>query len=756
MSGVYRQPPPSDIWGADMSRGTFRRFVEANAREQRTLNHIKLARERRGREREEGRADLPGSGSGAGRALAGDQDGSSGIPQSALDEFRVLREFPTLLKIASTHSSVFRSPDKRAAAKHTVVDTSQFASTSRGTALRRSRPRDARNKRTAAPVVCIDAISAIPNTNDSGARVAVRYGNVVRIRSQRSYLQGGVPAQSSILLDTSKTGSSSSSQPWGTVTSAPRVVRDIGRNVPSAVAAAAAAAESMADSDVEEGMIWQIEPMTQFPPGIPSSMSASGSSFHLGASDRTPTRLANDLSNDSVQFGQAFRLVLVVPPETVENSDSEAEARGGQTPTNTRARPRYVLCATLDATSLLSRPASNASGSSSRPLSRAASRKDSKDRKKNKSKTKNKKGKPSSDPGAVRTAQVFLCAEDDPRCTVESCAWCFSGGASGKVVLAERQVRLQSLLWATGRNGHSQTMENVKMPGSEALLHCSNSGTGHVSLIIDDRDTGVASGGVPTPRSAVFNWFVEPLDDRELVAKGLPMFVPASHLAAAQSGQLQGKKKARQRTFRGRSPSKPLRSPPPSYSEEADALMQKQSSVGRPLVSSPTPSPRSRRIAKAAAASAGFRSRVQGRTFGSSSSSSHSTAVMDERPPFSPCSPFKARDAISRKGKELSVSINNPYSALQDKEKSEMRARVAQRLGGEFMSAVPFATHNRYVKRSGQFLHSPDRNCIGMEQEFLKVRAAQGLLKLKERAKRTKKRWEKAHKIRLAMEARYE
>ena len=103
-------------------------------------------------------------------------------------------------------------------------------------------------------------------------------------------------------------------------------------------------------------------------------MSASGSSFYSGTSDRTPTKLANDLSNDSVKFGQAFRLVLVVPPETVENSDSEAEARDGQTPADTRAPPRYVLCATLDSTSLLSRPASSASGSSSRPSSRAARR----------------------------------------------------------------------------------------------------------------------------------------------------------------------------------------------------------------------------------------------------------------------------------------------------------------------------------------------------------------------------------------------
>ena len=428
---------PSDIWGAEMSRGTFRRFVRRMLRATHAQPHQARAGEA-GPRRESAApsrtclaAGAAGGGSGALASYAGEgQDGSSGIPQSALEEFRVLREFPTLLKIASTHSSVFRPPDKRTAAKHTIVDTSKFAPTSRGKAPRH--PRNAsQNKNSAAPVICIDTISAIPNTNDSGARVAVRYGNVVRIRSQRSYLQGGVPAQSSVLLSTSKSALSSPSQPLGTVTSAPRVVRDIGPNVPSAVAAAAAAAENMANSDVEEGFVWQIEPMTQFPPGIPSSMSASGSSFYSGTSDRTPTKLANDLSNDSVKFGQAFRLVLVVPPETVENSDSEAEARDGQTPADTRAPPRYVLCATLDSTSLLSRPASSASGSSSRPSSRAARRKDTIDRMKNKKKKK-KGGKSGADPGAVRMAQVFVCAENDPRCTVESCAWCFSGARQGK------------------------------------------------------------------------------------------------------------------------------------------------------------------------------------------------------------------------------------------------------------------------------------------------------------------------------------
>ena len=149
-------------------------------------------------------------------------------------------------------------------------------------------------------------------------------------------------------------------------------------------------------------------------------MSASAS-FYSGTSDRTPTKLANDLSNDSVKFGQAFRLVLVVPPETVENSDSEAEARDGQTPADTRAPPRYVLCATLDSTSLLSRPASSASGSSSRPSSRAARRKDTIDRMKNKKKKKKKDGEIGADPGGPNGASVCLRREGSAP-PFESCA----------------------------------------------------------------------------------------------------------------------------------------------------------------------------------------------------------------------------------------------------------------------------------------------------------------------------------------------
>ena len=398
-----------------------------------------------------------------------------------------------------------------------------------------------------------------------------------------------------------------------------------------------------------------------------------------------------------------------------------------------------------------------------------------KQKQKQKQKKKKKKKKATATPPSVRTARLFLCAVDDPRCDAASSSWCFSGGASGKVVLAERQVRLQSMLWAgqvdLAQHGGSvssigSSANSGMTPGSQALLRCSNSGSGHVSLVIDDRDTAVASGGVPAPRGAAFNWFVEPLLDVELVAKGLFSLAPNDAAAAAAAVQAQrerqqhqrqqqGKTKARKRSFLGRSPSKPLPSPPSmSSSAENDASPPNSSSSlqRRPVASSPpAPSPRSRRIARAAAASAGGRRRQGGQAFGQSQSS----VSVDERPPFSPCSPFKARDAISRKGKELSVSVNDPYSALQDHRKAEDRARVAQRIGGEFMTAVPFATHNRYVKRSGQFLHSPDRRCVGMEQDFLKARAAQGLLKLEERARRSKKRWAKTHKARTELEARY-
>ena len=162
--------------------------------------------------------------------------------------------------------------------------------------------------------------------------------------------------------------------------------------------------------------------------------------------------------------------------------------------------------------------------------------------------------------------------------------------------------------------------------------------------------------------------------------------------------------------------------------------------------------PASRRIAnKAAAASAEGRSRRDGQMVVLSERS----GFIDGRPPFSPCSPFKAREAISRKGKELSISVDDPYSALQDKKRAEDKARVAQRLGGDFKTAVPFATHNRYVKRSGPFLHSPDRKCMAMEQDFLKLRAKQGLLKLEERSRRSKKRWAKTNKVRMELEERY-
>ena len=58
------------------------------------------------------------------------------------------------------------------------------------------------------------------------------------------------------------------------------------------------------------------------------------------------------------------------------------------------------------------------------------------------------------------------------------------------------------------------------------------------------RCTALASGGVPAPRGAAFNWFVEPLPDPELLAKGLLLYAPrdaqAASVASAEREQLPG------------------------------------------------------------------------------------------------------------------------------------------------------------------------------------------------------------------------
>ena len=69
-----------------------------------------------------------------------------------------------------------------------VTDTGATGATANSS--RASRKAKRNRGKAEGPILCIDTISAIPNTNSSGARVPVRYGNVVRMRSQRSYLQG--------------------------------------------------------------------------------------------------------------------------------------------------------------------------------------------------------------------------------------------------------------------------------------------------------------------------------------------------------------------------------------------------------------------------------------------------------------------------------------------------------------------------------------------------------------------------------------
>ena len=144
-------------------------------------------------------------------------------------------------------------------------------------------------------------------------------------------------------------------------------------------------------------------------------------------------------------------------------------------------------------------------------------------------------------------------------CAVESCAWCFSGGASGKVVLAERQVRLQSLLWAGHADYESQATSVRTLNAGECQdawfrRYCTAQtpvqDTCHWLLTI------VALGWqvVVFQRHAVrCSTGLSSLWMTRARGKRITHFVPASHLAAAQSGQHQGKEA--KRTFRGRSPS---------------------------------------------------------------------------------------------------------------------------------------------------------------------------------------------------------
>ena len=692
-----------------MSRGTFRRYVEADAREQRTLKHIKLAQERKVKALDNAHRSIEGNSGNLPSEKQFTEENGSGIPQSALDEFRIMREFPTLLKIISSQAINTFKQNLSTAKSTAVIDTAPYSEPFGKRAVNSTGSGSSNVRKS--PILCIDTISAVPNTNASGARVPVQYGDFVRMRSQRSYLQGLIPVQSDNLLTPSS--HLYARQSLGTVTSVPRLVPNVDKRRPDALATVADVVDKR---DLEDGLVWRIE--------------------SADTMDRS----------EEVRFGQQFHLVLVGSPGAVlQYQDDEEES---SKPDNMSTR--YLLCASVD--SALSRSSSR---TSSRPSSRPAAER-ARTQEGSRTKTKDMNIEDTS----AHELRVFLCAEDDPRCNTASSAWSFSGSATGKVVLAERHVCVQSMYCSESVPLVDLLTSAESRSVSAAFLCCPTFEPEYVSAVIDKKDPALSESGVPTNRDAAFNWFVEPLSKSKLDALGMIAPVECQNEQETTGKGTASPLKQRKRTFRGRSPSKPLPSPPATI--ELDNLNDNR--VQNSGQYTQYQSPRSRRIARTAASS---NSGQRGKTFGghktpvvkqSSSMKMHTqkdTSKLKDRPPFTPCSPYQARDTISRKNKNISVSIDVPYSALSEKLKAETKVHNLKRLAGDFKAAVPCSTHNRYVDRSGQFLHSPDRRCVKMEQDFLKARARRGLKLLEERAMRSKKRWAKTKAAREDLEHRY-
>jgi hypothetical protein len=158
-------PHPTKIWGRDMTRATFRKFVEADAREARTNNNWKLAEALKASAEKE------------------KLDKVSEISElTALEEFRVMRAFPTLLKIISKQGT-----------ENQAVDTGRF-----------SRPlnKSPRKKYKGSAVSATSngeggvnnftnngAMLSIERMESASKRVILQFGDTIRLRNQRSYLR---------------------------------------------------------------------------------------------------------------------------------------------------------------------------------------------------------------------------------------------------------------------------------------------------------------------------------------------------------------------------------------------------------------------------------------------------------------------------------------------------------------------------------------------------------------------------------------
>ena len=195
--------------------------------------------------------------------------------------------------------------------------------------------------------------------------------------------------------------------------------------------------------------------------------------------------------------------------------------------------------------------------------------------------------------------------------------------------------------------------------------------------------------------------------------------------------------------------SQPVSPPPPQpHATPTQSPAQKQNNNNRPPLVTPSPqsqrSPRSVRVLKNA------RRQQHARTKNLERTGSDLSNAMGNRPAFSPCSPTKAKEALSRKG--MTVSVGVPYTALKDQQRREAQERRDNRLDGHFTASGQVG--HRYIDRSGQFLHSPDARCVRMEQSFLKERATKGLKMLSAKHNNNRKHWLKHNAQKIAAELR--
>lgn len=294
--------------------------------------------------------------------------------------------------------------------------------------------------------------------------------------------------------------------------------------------------------------------------------------------------------------------------------------------------------------------------------------------------------------------KLFVVPANNPRASGKAAFWSFAGGAIGKPVLSSRQVRLCSMNCGSC---------------SENLLRGED---GRVGLTLEEGGRNISSGEdihhpIPRPHDASFCWFVEVNVDRNVTSMLLGEEVTEG---AAASGN-------RRTTL-----------PSSTGSQQQQRMNQRP-----PII---TPSPRSKTSPR--------RARNTDTMRRSRADSMGSDAPLT-RPAFSPCSPTRAKDALSRDG--MTVSVGIPYSALDDLKRKQAKDQRDGRLAGCFV--VPASEgYSRYIDRGGQFLHSPDTRCISMEQNFLKERAENGLKILSAKHANRRRHWMKQNNSRKIIE----